>query len=329
MSEDGDRRLQAARSWDAYWRLAPQAPALSVGGGQDAALSRFWAGVFARGGAGRPARSVLDFACGNGAVTGFAIEAGGDAGGGPSLFGADGAPAAIEAFRTRFPGAGAIVAEARRMPFADGAFDIVASQFGIEYAGIGAIEEAARLVAPGGVLAAVLHSRDGAIFRECEHSLQAMERVRASDILAAATEVFRRGAAAVRGRGSQAQFRRAEAKFAAAVTEVDAVLRDHGDAVAGGTVHRIYVDLAHMYGRLAAYDPAEVALWLDRMGGEITAYLGRMSAMVASAVDAEGLERAAGLAVSCGLSVRSKEALVADARDREASAAWVLVCDRP
>ncbi len=195
------------------------------------------------------------------------------------LFGFDCALRGRPAYRARFPAAPAVVCDARRTPFQDFAFDLVASQFGLEYAGIAAIGEGARLVAPGGALALVMHMKDGAIHRECEANLSAMAKVRDSRILAVAKEVFRRGLAVSRGQGSRAEFSRAEERFAAAVQEVDAVLAEYGESVAGGTVFRLYADLAHMHARMGAYDPAEVAQWADRMAREVEAYAARMSAM--------------------------------------------------
>lgn len=327
MSDDSSQGVPRADAWNEYWRLTPEAAAHQAGGPQDESLARFWTGAFSGVLADGSARRLLDFACGNGAVTHRVAEAASASGATPSLVGFDGALAAVEAYRTRFPAAMAVVADANCTPFPDAAFDVVASQFGLEYAGMGAIEEAARLVAPGGVLAAVLHRKDGDLFRECETNLRAIERVRASRILAIAKEVFRRGAAALRGQGSRAEFRRAEARFAAAVTEVDGILREMGDQVAGGTVSRLYSDLGYMYGRLSAFDPAEVVQWADRMEGEADAYAGRMSSMLESAIDAAGLDQAAARAKSRGLSVRAAEELRNGPGSGE-SAAWVLVCDR-
>lgn len=327
MASDRGEGITGADAWNEYWRLTPEAAAHSAGGPQVEALERFWAGVFSGIGKQRATRRWLDFACGNGAVTQCAAEVAGASGEAALLVGLDNVPGAIEAFRTRHPAAVGVVADARNAPFPDRAFDVVASQFGLEYAGIGAIDEAARLVAPAGVLAAVLHRKDGALYRECETNFRAMGRVRDSRVLATAKEAFRRGAAALRGHGSRTGFQRAEERFAAAVTVVDGVLVDLGDQVAGGTVKRLYADLAHMYARLGAFDPVEVGHWADRMEKEVEAYWARMSAMLETAIDGAGLERAAALASARGLSVRIREAMVVGP-DAGESAAWVLVCDR-
>lgn len=314
---------QAPGAWGEYWRLTREASALMAGGPQEEALARFWKAVLTRL-AGRQGVRLLDVACGNGAVTAAAYEA---AGRGLEATGVDRAGSAITAYRARFPGARAAVADASRLPFRDAAFDVVASQFGVEYAGPPAFDEAARLVASGGLLAAVVHMAGGAIHGECLASREAVARVAACGILPAAKEVFRRGAAVARGQGSRAAFRDADARLAVAARQVEGVLAEFGPAVAGGAVHRLQADLAHMHRRLGAYDPAEVAAWADRMEREIEAYAGRMSAMVEAAVDASGLDEATSRCEARGLIALAREALHAGPGGG-APAAWIVLWER-
>ncbi|MEQ1930580.1 MAG: class I SAM-dependent methyltransferase, partial [Parvularculaceae bacterium] len=96
----------------------------------------------------------------------------------PRFVCADYAPAAISAAKRLLSsatpaGGGApigfsgVVCDARRLPFVDGSFAAVVSQFGLEYAGPEAFGEAARVLAPGGAFCSVIHARGGAIAREC------------------------------------------------------------------------------------------------------------------------------------------------------------------
>ncbi len=312
-------------AWDEYWRLSRETSALKGGGPLDEVLARFWQRVL-----GRPLSAgsrLLDIACGNGAVTAAAVGTGTAVAGAAGLFGIDRAEEAVRAYRARFPTGKGVAGDARRLPFADRCFDLVASQFGIEYAGEAAFGEAARVTAPGGLLAAVIHRTGGAIHRECAGNAAAMARVAASGILPAAREAFRRGAAASRGQGSRAAFRAADARLAVAVRQIEGVLAEFGTRVAGGTVQRLYQDLAHMFGRLAAYDPADVAAWVDLMAREIEAYSGRMEAALGAAMDGDGLARAAAQCEARGLSVLAREELRVGPEGGE-PAAWMLVCER-
>jgi len=310
-------------AWGEFWRVTSESAAHAAGGAQEGALRRFWreslVGHLARG-------RLLDLACGNGAVSGVVSDLCREAGlAMPPLVGADGAAAAAVAYRARFAGGCAVVADSRHLPFPDGAFAVVASQFGIEYSGIPAVGEAARLVGPGGRLAAVLHLRGGAIHRECEANLAAIRRVQASRALPAAREVFRRAAAVAKGHGSRGEFRRADERLAGALGEVAAIVRESGSAVAGGAVLRLHEDLVHLRGRLAAHDPGEVSRWAEALEGEVEAYRARMAAMLAAALDEAGVREAAALASTQGLATRRCEALLTG---RGEPGAWALVCDR-
>ncbi len=291
-------------------------------------LRRFWTSFFTDALSRTPRGRVLDLACGNGAVTGFALNATAPSEGRtPLVVGVDTSIAALKDLRTRFTSVLAVASDARRTPFGDRSFDVVSSQFGIEYAGIEAVAEAARLVARGGMLAAILHLKGGAMHRENATNLQAILAMQSSGILAAVKDVFRIGIASTLGRMGDPDLQRAQAKLAKAVKAVERVLRRHGDQVAGGVVQRLVADVSRMHRRMGAYDPAEVANWADVMGREANAYTGRMSSMLAAAIDERGLDRMVSLIAAGGLSVRIREKLHMGTIGQEA-AAWVLVCDR-
>jgi len=318
----------APEGWDEYWRRTREAAAHRGGGPQDEVLARFWATFFDAALARPETTHLLDLGCGNGAVARFALQAVTRAGRpAVSVLGVDSSLPALNDLRKRFPSVPVVAADAQRIPFPDGSFDVVSSQFGLEYAGVEAFSEAARLVAAAGTLAAVIHLKDGALYRECAVNLEALSVVRECGILPATREVFRAGHALARGNASRAEFSRADEELATAARKVDELLGSRGEAVAGGAVYRLYADIAHMYGRMRAYEPGEVATWADAMAREVEAYAGRMSSMLAAAIDAQGLDEVARRATSRGLSVRVREELCMGTGGGE-PAAWVLVCDR-
>jgi SAM-dependent methyltransferase len=291
-------------------------------------LARFWKGFFddalARPGAAR----LVDVGCGNGAVARFALEAAERIGRPPRLLvGIDSSLPALRDLRRRLPAMPAVAADGRRIPFPDASFDVVSSQFGLEYAGTDAFGEAARLVAAGGTLAAVIHMKDGALYRECAVNLEAVTAVNQCGLLAATRDVFATNQALARGKGSRAALRRANAELAGAVRMVDEVLRMRGAGVAGGQLQRLRADIVHMHARMEAHDPAEVAGWTDAMAREMDAYARRMGSMLGAAVDERGMEAIVGRAASRGLSVRLRERLLMGSGTPE-PAAWVLLCDR-
>ena len=66
--------------WDAFWRARDKAIEREDAGARDPAPAHFWETFFEREFTGRTRASVLDVACGHGAVTGIAVAAGRSAG---------------------------------------------------------------------------------------------------------------------------------------------------------------------------------------------------------------------------------------------------------
>jgi ubiquinone/menaquinone biosynthesis C-methylase UbiE len=321
--------VPSGKAWEEYWQRAHEAAAHRGGGPQEAVLERFWSSFFSEAFSRLRGARVLDVACGNGALTRLALEAARQS---PGTFAfvvaVDRSPAALHDLGKRFASVPRLLSDARRFPFPDGSFDIVASQFGLEYAGVEAVEEAARVLAPRGALAAVLHLTGGSIYRECAVNLEAMRAVRESGILPLTAEYFRAGKSAERDPGLVNAFRAEEVRFAAAVRAVDEVLVRHGEAVAGGTVYRMYADVARMYGNARAYDAQDVADWCVNMAAEVEAYSQRMSSMLGAAIDAGLMEHLAARLAARGLAVRLREPLLMGVGVQE-PAAWALVCERP
>jgi len=329
MSGRSDRPTDTLRNWDAYWRNAGPAPALRDSGPQDEALERFWSDLFdaalARPGS---SRTLLDVASGNGAVVRFALQSAAKAGPHAPLTvsALDGSFAALLELRRRHPQVHCVVADVLHAPFPAHAFDIVTSQFGIEYAGTPAIPETARLVAPDGLFAAILHLRQGGIFRECSANLEAIDSFRESRLLPRFDELYRAAWAVKESVGTIDAMREVERQFAASVRHCEETLRRFGRDVASGTLDRIYRDVRHMHARLGAYDPAEMAAWLDNMGKELESCAGRMSSMLAAALDADQIAAATRQLVHTGFTIRLADALKFG-RANEPSA-WAIVADR-
>ena len=147
-------------AWTEYWATgALHSCAGSFQGDYGGEIGGFWARVFHGLGDGD---RVLDLCCGNGALGRLLAAREGFAGSGVAMDAVDAAAVAPgwldtlpppERARFRFhPGV-----DAGRLPFEDGAFDLCASQYGIEYAGPPAWDEARRVLSPGGRFAAVVH----------------------------------------------------------------------------------------------------------------------------------------------------------------------------
>ena len=313
--------------WDGFWRGTREGAAHQAGGPQDEVLARFWTTLLMHALPDYPHPRVLDVACGNGAVAHLVFDSAGQLGGAePSVHALDRSLAALRELRKRVPSIKGVVADANQAPFPDRSFDLVASQFGLEYAGIDALGEAARLVASGGVLATILHLKNGAIYRECAINLEAVQGLRDCALLPHTRRVFEAGMGVNADRGDGTAFRRADREFAPAVAATQRILSRYGPDVAGGVVQRLLVDIEHMYRHMSGYALRDVLNWIDQMAAELDTYILRMSSMLDAAIDERDLDQMLQLVTAAGLIVRMREPMRMGKKNE--AAAWVLVCDR-
>lgn len=312
-----------ADDWDVYWRGTQDAALPGSGGAQDKALSVFWMKFFREEFPRHDRPRLLDAACGNGAVTGFALQtAHSIASVEVTVSCMDYSESAIKAVEEKYPGVRGVACDASETPFSAGDFDIVASQFGLEYAGEAAFDEAARLVDKGGVLVAIVHMKAGAIFAECADSLSAIRSIQESRLVSLARDAFDAGFAVVAGNAPQTKFREADQNLAPAVESLKETLTEYGPLVAGGMIHRLGTDLGHMYQRIESYLAQEVSDWLDRTDGELAAYAGRMQSMVNAALDDTEIKQLCGRLSSKGLTVDTYDKLRMG--ENAEAAAWIL-----
>ncbi len=311
----------SAGDWDVYWRGTRENAAHQEGGPQEAVLESFWLDFFSRHTVNDMTR-MLDIAAGNGAVTGYALRA--NLSGPPCCL--DYSVNAMVQLHKRYPQALCVAADAANAPFGDGAFDLVCSQFGLEYAGADSIDEAARLVAPGGTLALILHLHGGAIYRECELNLRAIDAIRDSGIMALARTAFDAGFALNAGTGEVAAFKAAERRFTPAVRALEDIMRSMGRDVAAGLAQQLYQDIATMYRQMSAYEHSDIVAWIDGMTMELDAYAGRMASMLAAALDEEAIGRMTALVEQRQMRPLLRETLTMGGDTL--AAAWALIWQR-
>ncbi len=313
-----------ADDWDVYWRGTRDAALPGTGGAQDKGLSVFWTKFFREEFPRHDRPRLLDAACGNGAVTGFALQvAQSIASVEVTVSCMDYSESAIKALEEKYPGVRGVACDASETPFSAADFDIVASQFGLEYAGQAAFDEAVRLVGNGGVFVAIVHMQAGAIFDECAESLSAIRSIQESRLVSLARDAFNAGFAVVAGNAPQAKFREADQSLAPAVESLKKTLTRYGPLVAGGMIYRLGTDLGHMYQRIESYVAHEVSEWLERTEGELAAYAGRMQSMVNAALDETEIKQLSERLSSKGLTVDTYDKLRMGANAQPA--AWILI----
>jgi SAM-dependent methyltransferase len=266
---------------------------------------------------------IIDVASGNGAVieralTIFTTEQ-------PEFTCVDVSDAAINNVRERLPQVHGVVADARSIPLDSKSFAVVTSQFGVEYAGLDAVDEIARLVSDGGQIALLMHNLNGSIHKECAANLDAIVQVQESNFIPLCIETFSAGFAAVRG-ADRAPYDEAAKRLDPAVRALEAIAAEHGEHVADDTIARLYSDVGRIHSEIQHYEPTEVIAWLRRMDDELKAYAGRMESMTAAAIDSESFDKICSGLTGKGFTINRADTLVATNQDLPM--AWVLVASR-
>lgn len=300
-------------AWQSYWSHEREQPAYATQGRLTAALDAHWNHVFLSVVWHSETPTCLDVAAGNGDLSARMLKqlerqdrhsAG--------LVACDLSDDAVKQIVTQ-KHARAVCCDAARLPFGNQHFDLVASQFGLEYAGTAALAECARVTAPGGTIALVMHHRDGALHKENSAILKAVEEFQASRLLETFADLARNG-----------QDEAAHRTFVSAVKAAESALHLHGPDIAAGSLLRLYREVATLHGNLSRYDPQEVMHWCGQMGASLASYAARTRWMMEVALTAEAIEDAKSLLEASGLVICQAEPVL----DHTAPIAWSLIATR-
>ncbi|WP_417498469.1 class I SAM-dependent methyltransferase [Maricaulis sp.] len=286
---------RASQAWADYWDRHGADSNRLVGGARHGGLfDAFWRETLSGEFEARSRVRVLDAACGDGAVARLCAQLAGDADGcAADLHASDFSPGALTALEQRQGAAGIklVAADACRLPYADGSFDMVTSQCGLEYAGHEAFSDAARLVAPAGRMLAVIHRTDGVIFDECTANLAILDRLDNSGVMSSCRRLFELQRKLLAGQVVPRVVARASGKLGLALTRLTDAVQRAADGAARSHALRLLADLGTLQVRHAAYPPDQIEPWLDTQAGELIAFRQRMQSMLDAAADEPGLSR--------------------------------------
>ncbi len=321
MPDNEAESLPVIESWDTYWQGAQASAAYTGGGTSHPLVLGFWADFFRDQRTLNVDTKIIDIASGNGALVDAAQAA--YAGQLPDFTCLDVSDSAIRMLENRFPGVHGLVADAADIPLPSASFNIATSQFGVEYAGLHALDEVTRLIASGGSLALLLHYHDGLIYRECSASLQAVTEMQTANFIPYCMAMFEAGFAALDG-GDRARYGAAGKQFAPAISAMEAIMIRHGREVAAGTILRVYRDVRTIHSRMRHYESTTVIGWLEKMQHAIEAYSGRMASMREAAIDAATFET-----IRTGLTDKGFEISRADPlTDQGPPVAWAVIATK-
>lgn len=301
---------KTVNDWSNYWqgRAASESGAALVGVGveTDAEIAAFWTERFSD--LPKTAR-LLDLACGAGSVVRRA-----NAMGLSDLTGVDISAYAIRTLKTEFPNAVGFVASADETGLESQSFDVVASQFGFEYAHAPkAAAEAARLLAKGGQFLALAHSSDSAIKAEVSCLGGDARALIDSGFISTAREMF---IAEMTGASDEVLARAVKA-FSLPQAQVLAIAKR-----AGGLAAHLYQGTQTLYQKRRAYAVLDITGWLDGMEAEISAFLGRMDSMQNAALSQQQAQAVLTALTEGGLTAQPLEKFIS--KTSGDTIAWII-----
>jgi ubiquinone/menaquinone biosynthesis C-methylase UbiE len=274
-------------AWKNYWREDRLAACMPDDPAASATIERHWRAFFE---SLEPGSRLLDVATGNGVLLVWAAQAAPDSG--LQSVGVDLADIDPQRFlpqhRDLLQGVrflGNTAAEA--LPFENGEFDVLISQYGIEYAELdAAMSEAARVLRPGGQLYCLAHSGNSSI------AAQGRRQLREIDLLLDAEGPFTRMAEFLQAQSRGVKVKRATRRLTETLREAQNYCDAHPDAVLLRQLCGGILDTAN---NLPRYRPQDVERWLEDNRGRLESQRQRIRDLRRARLDAARLDTLRGL----------------------------------
>lgn len=251
------------RGWRDFWQMDRPESCMAANPATRQQIADWWQTCFRELENGA---RVLDVATGNGIVLRHAAAAAVDTGKRYSLVGIDLARIdphrhlsdVPDDFRTvEFHGG----VSTEKLPFDDESFDVVVSQYGLEYAALDeALAQVGRVLRPGGELRALCHSPDSEVV------IQNLDDVEQVDLLLARGGVIESMQQLVKRIGAGARVNPALRKLSQALQKAEAFCRSRPRSDIVNEVCRGFADVAN---RWQAYSPHSLDLMVEDTRGKL------------------------------------------------------------
>ena len=278
-------------NWDNYWQGRSSQRSgnalVEVGIENNHSLNQFWLDFFH---AKSKSSEIADFACGAGSVLKHANSLDFS-----HLTGIDISPKALDIMQKKIPGATAICSPVNKTPLKNASFDIVVSQFGIEYAGnknnlLQAFREMHRILKPDGEICVISHAENSVIHKGCLVSLSNIKVIETSRFIETAKNTLSKLYESDSGSTPQdfnAQFAQLNQSAQPIMEWLKTANRDK-DNFAQFTYNML--ESSHkLITRYQSYSFQDGLKWFEGIESELAAYKGRMTSMTQAAQSEEDL----------------------------------------
>lgn len=272
--------------WSEYWANESDAGECFVNkeGGKHPELKAFWTEQLQH--LSSEKSKVIDVACGAGSIYRENENAQK-----LQFFALDFSFSATSRFHEAFPECSTVNASATHLPFLDNSFDVMVSQFGIEYAGIDAIINAPRVVKTGGKIVFLSHIEDGYIDAKNKAELEGI--MLCHDIKF--VEVAKRTVVAAFGDNISEKH-----QSLAAFMAIEPTLSQYAHTHQFGVHHHLYWGFRQLFTRRLNYQLNDITAWLDGVAKELVKSEMRLTEMRKAALSKQQIaEIRSGLRNSC------------------------------
>lgn len=293
--------------WSDYWQTESAAGEVFVdkNGEKHKALGEFWRHCLDSLPEGT---SIVDLASGAGSI--FADLSRSKQ---FDLHAADLSPEALSKLKERLPQVQTKVCSASALPYSDGTFDIVVSQFGIEYAGQAGFIEAARVVKKGGYIHVLCHIEDGYIDSKNKSELHGAQLVKELAFIEKAIAVTDASF-----QQNQALLKKTFDQFVA----VEPLLADYVNNSTQGIHHHLYHGFKTLFIKREAYSKQDILSWLEGMQKQVDESIIRLSEMRKAASSADDMKEITSKLTAMGMKELKCEPFLLP--DHQLPVAWYL-----
>ncbi|WP_026375546.1 class I SAM-dependent methyltransferase [Aestuariibacter salexigens] len=267
--------MQQQKNWSEYWQKEGEGGDVFVtaDGSKQLQLQAFWQKIFEH----HKPTSVLDIASGAGAVFSN-LESTEQY----HLVATDISVDALVRQRQRVDGVQTVVCDAANISLGNAQFDLVVSQFGIEYAGPEAFSETARLLKPAGSLTLLCHFMGGYIVSSAlKQELAGAQLCQQTGFIEKAKQLV-----VAMSTGEKRTVHQAMDVF----TEVEPVLAKYCAKVPEGIHSHLYNGFKQLMIKRQHYDQQDIISWLENVQGEVDKCILRLSEMCQAALTQQHID---------------------------------------
>jgi ubiquinone/menaquinone biosynthesis C-methylase UbiE len=289
VSENGGT-VDIKNNWTDYWQKEGAGGEVYVNkdGGKSPVLSSFWRKQFSNLGNIKKKSKIIDIASGAGSIFANLPEHHSF-----ELFAADVSQHALEQLKQRIDKVTTVTCSADEVPFDDQYFDTVVSQFGMEYAGLDAFNEAARLVAIDGSLVVICHYEDGQIDSRNQVELQGAHLINKLEFIDRAILVSEKSFST-----KEQELKQAFDSF----VEVEPKLAEYCSTHPNGVHSYLYAGFKQLFTNRQSYTLDDIVGWLEGMRLEVDKSILRLEEMRRATLSLADIQDIKSRLQQCGLS---------------------------